>query len=210
MASTEQINANQTNSQLSTGPTTQEGKVRSSQNAVRHGFTGLKLIVTPDEKEAYEAFVADYLDQYNPTDPQQRQLVHQLSDLDWSVHQISLQQHNTISLMNAAAAHQNENFDPAAAATLLLQFSRLLTNLNTYEVRRRRAGTEVRAQLDALKAAYAKQYAEEMQQCVQIFKLHKLKGETWNPMEFGFVCSIDDVERFIEGQELANEVRKLR
>ena len=205
MASTEQINANQQNAQLSTGPTSPEGKARSSQNATRHGFTGLTLVVTPAEKEAYEAFVATYHDHYNPPNLQQAQLVQQLADLDWSIHQISVQQHNTISMMNAATAQPGESFDPAATAALFQQFTRVLTSLSTYEGRRRRAAAEVRAELEALKAAYDKLYAEQLPKCAKIFQLYKAKGQTWDPIENGFVCSVKAIERYLLVQQRAQE-----
>ena len=44
MTSLRRIEANRRNAQLSTGPTTEEGKKRSRQNAVRHGLTAETVI----------------------------------------------------------------------------------------------------------------------------------------------------------------------
>ena len=44
MASAAQLDANTRNAQYSTGPRTSTGKARSSQNAVKHGFTGRLLV----------------------------------------------------------------------------------------------------------------------------------------------------------------------
>ena len=55
MATEAQIAANRRNSLRSTGPTTQEGKARVSQNATRHGLlTGRKLIPGEDPAELAE------------------------------------------------------------------------------------------------------------------------------------------------------------
>ena len=44
MSSAAQLQANRRNAQQSTGPRTGAGKARSSQNAVKHGFTGRLLV----------------------------------------------------------------------------------------------------------------------------------------------------------------------
>ena len=44
MTSAAQLEANRRNAQHSTGPRTSAGKSRSSQNAVKHGFTGRLLV----------------------------------------------------------------------------------------------------------------------------------------------------------------------
>ncbi len=44
MSSAAQLQANRRNAQQSTGPRTGAGKSRSSQNAVKHGFTGRLLV----------------------------------------------------------------------------------------------------------------------------------------------------------------------
>jgi hypothetical protein len=64
MTTFRQIEANRRNSQKSTGPKTERGKQRASQNAVRHGLTAetvIKLLEDPDDYHAFEMSVtADY------------------------------------------------------------------------------------------------------------------------------------------------------
>ena len=50
MISNEQQAANQANAELSTGPRTEEGKARSSQNSLKHGVFA-KTIVLPGESQ---------------------------------------------------------------------------------------------------------------------------------------------------------------
>jgi hypothetical protein len=210
MPSTEQINANRENAKLSTGPTSQTGSERSSQNATKHGFTGLNLVVTPAEKEAYEQHVFEYLHQYAPLDHKEKQLTHQLADLDWSLHQISVQQLNTISQMNAATTIMAAAGDPVATAALLASLSRTLNNLSIYEGRRRRASKAIKEELEAVQKAAAELLREELPKAATIYKIHKAKGQDWDPQEFGFVCSMDAVLGYLEGQELAAEARMLQ
>jgi hypothetical protein len=83
MTSLRQIESNRRNAQKSTGPKTDSGKQRASQNAVRHGLTAetvIKLIEDPDDYHAFEmAVTADY----DPESAVERELVLQLASLLW-------------------------------------------------------------------------------------------------------------------------------
>ena len=48
-----QIAANQANAQKSTGPTSAEGKQRSSLNALKTGLTGRTVLMPGEDTEAY-------------------------------------------------------------------------------------------------------------------------------------------------------------
>ena len=205
-----QINANRENAKLSTGPTSPEGAARSSQNAIRHGFTGQNVVVSEAEREAYEAHIAAYIDQYLPTDHQQKQLVQQLADHDWTLHQISVQQINTISQMNAATTILSAAGDPAATAALLASLSRTLNTLSIYEGRRQRAAKAIREELEAVLKAADDLKRKELPQAATIYTIHKAKGQDWDPQEFGFVCSMDDVLAYLQGQEWVAEAKMLQ
>ena len=49
MSTAAQIAANQKNSQLSTGPTSEAGKAKSSLNAVKSGLTGRTVLLPTDD-----------------------------------------------------------------------------------------------------------------------------------------------------------------
>ena len=106
MSSQRQIDANRENAHRSSGPTSQEGRERSSRNSTKHGFTGQSLILSPEEADLYKAFVADYYNDYAPFDAATRQLTQQLADAHWSLQQIFVQQSNLITLINALAAER--------------------------------------------------------------------------------------------------------
>ena len=50
-----QADANRRNAQLSTGPRTEEGKARSSQNSRTHGLTAKDLVIQPQDLEEFES-----------------------------------------------------------------------------------------------------------------------------------------------------------
>jgi len=56
MATLRQIEANRRNSELSTGPRTEEGKARSSQNALKHCVYAKDILLFWEDFDGYDAF----------------------------------------------------------------------------------------------------------------------------------------------------------
>src|SRR5260370_17873885 len=140
MASQQQIEANQKNAQLTTGPASEAGRERSSRNSTKHGYTGRLLIVPDDENEAYEAHVDSYYKSYAPSGPKQIQLLQQLADLHWAIHQIFTEQANAMSLLNSVHTHARQNQeDPASTFYTLNKGTRHVNTLSLYESRKRSA-----------------------------------------------------------------------
>jgi hypothetical protein len=83
MTSLRQIEANRRNALKSTGPTTPEGKERSSCNAVRHGLTAETVIAVLENSTDYEAFEATVISDYNAETAVERQLVVRLASVLW-------------------------------------------------------------------------------------------------------------------------------
>jgi hypothetical protein len=150
MATPQQIEANRKNSQNSTGATSQAGKERSSLNATKHGFTGQNLVLSDAEKEAYEFHVLAYMDEYAPKTQLESNLVQQFADLNWSLHQIAVQQHNLMSLINAMTEKLMKEGDLEALSKALAQPYRTLNTLGIYESRKRRAANALQSQLTAM------------------------------------------------------------
>ena len=57
-------NANTTT--RSTGPRTPEGKATSSRNALKHGFTAANPAISSEDREAWEALFASYIQDFQP------------------------------------------------------------------------------------------------------------------------------------------------
>jgi hypothetical protein len=83
MSSFRQIEANRRNARLSTGPTTEEGKKQSRQNAVRHGLTAETVIDALEHAEEYAAFEMAITADYEAQSAVERELVLRLASLLW-------------------------------------------------------------------------------------------------------------------------------
>jgi hypothetical protein len=201
MATEAQIKANQQNAQHSTGAATQAGTARSAQNATKHGYTGRSLVLKPEEIEDYNAHVAAYIAEYEPFTQRQSQLVQQKADLDWSLHQISIEQSNTMTHMNLISSRPPDPANPLAITKDLAPFSKILNTMNLYETRRRRAAKAVTEELEALIKSDVERRMKEINEAAKLYKAYKAKGQNFDPAEFGFVCSLKEILDSIKGTE---------
>jgi hypothetical protein len=105
MTSFKQIEANRRNAQRSTGPITEEGKLQSRCNAVRHGLTAETVIGALEDAEDYKAFEAAIIADYDAESAVERELVLRLASLLWR-----LRRSTTIEtgLFEIEAEHQSE------------------------------------------------------------------------------------------------------
>jgi hypothetical protein len=79
-----QIEASRNNGAKSKGPVTGEGKVRSSQNALKHGLSAHKIVVLENEsKDEWEAFHASFIAKFRPRDFVESQLVLEMAVNRW-------------------------------------------------------------------------------------------------------------------------------
>jgi hypothetical protein len=83
MASPAQILANRENAQLSSGPTTQNGKTASSRNATRHGLTSTQIVMPGEDAAAYEDLRRGFHETYRPANEGERILVDQIAANAW-------------------------------------------------------------------------------------------------------------------------------
>jgi hypothetical protein len=72
------------NGAKSKGPITDDGKQRSSRNALKHGFAAkVNILINPDDSEAWDAHIAGYHDSYQPTNYAETEFVGQLASISW-------------------------------------------------------------------------------------------------------------------------------
>ena len=83
MTSFRQIEANRRNALRSTGPSTEDGKRRSRQNAVRHGLCAETVIEIVEDVDDYSGFEAAVIADYDARTAVERELVLRLASLLW-------------------------------------------------------------------------------------------------------------------------------
>src|SRR5579871_2343562 len=70
------------------GPSTPEAKERVKYNARRHGFTGQVLIMTPEEREKFDAFTNGMMTDLSPIGTHETFLANSIAEEAWRLNQI--------------------------------------------------------------------------------------------------------------------------
>jgi hypothetical protein len=89
MATEKQIEANKRNAQKSTGPTTEEGRSRSSRNALKHGLTAEQVTIKGEDPKQFEAFRGDILESLCPQGAIEEQLAERIVFCWWRLRRVS-------------------------------------------------------------------------------------------------------------------------
>jgi hypothetical protein len=84
------------NGARSRGPTTQDGKERSSLNAVRYGFSGAHLLLPGEDATEYERHLDSYFAELVPTSTPEAVIVAQLGDLSWKLERLTKVENNRL------------------------------------------------------------------------------------------------------------------
>ena len=118
MSSAAQIEANQANAQLSTGPVTPEGKARSSANSTKLGlYAKQAVLLTEADHQEFQALVSAYEYELRPRTAVERTFFTQLVLASWNI-----QRANRLEAELAAAEgvdpllSENKTFHRIAAA----------------------------------------------------------------------------------------------
>jgi len=98
MASEKQVSANQRNAAKSTGPKTQNGKLQSRRNAVRHGLTATTVVTAIEDAEEFERFEAAIRADYHPVSTIEHELVARLTSLLWRLRRATLIETNLFQI----------------------------------------------------------------------------------------------------------------
>jgi hypothetical protein len=210
MSTQKQIDANRENAQKSTGPTSTDGLKRSALNSTVHGFTGQTLVLSDAEKAPYEAFVQQMRNEFNPCTAESRELLQNYTDLRWSIQQITVQQNTILAIMNAITQHHIDTDDLAGMDAALEPHTRRLKTLGTYERRRRRAAKETLSEFNKVEQEHFDAQQEHLQAAAETHQAFQKLGQTWDPKEFGFVCSLQQIEQFIAKKDNETFLAMLR
>lgn len=171
--------ANRANSQRSTGPRTAAGKRRVALNALRHGLTSQAAVLPSEDPAAYQKHAQEFLNEYQPQDATERQLVQELIDTSWRLNRIPSIE--TELLSNVASAG-------------LIDAVHALGLLGIYSSRLSRQFHKALDQLIDLQAGRRHKRDRDLRRAAALLEMHKVKGIPYDPAVDGFVFSLDEIE----------------
>jgi hypothetical protein len=150
----------------STGPRTEEGKKRSSINALRHGLTGRTVVMPYEDMEAYYRFCEELLTDLAPETPLERQYAQTFCDTQWRLNRMRSIEDAMLSLGHFEEAGNIDTEHPQVhaaltAARVFRDDSQSFVNISLYEQRLQRTLEKSLKQLKALQAERKAQAAAE-------------------------------------------------
>ena len=138
--SPKQLEANRLNAQKSTGPTSSEGKARSAMNGHKHGFTGLAVVMTDEDRTAMYEFIKPCAAALKPAGPLETQLAETIAMDQYRLNRIKMVEENTFSFGEFGRAGNIDTEDhrvhhAGAQAKVFALEGKVFTNLSLYEQR---------------------------------------------------------------------------
>ena len=204
MSSAFQIIANKANAELSTGPTSTEGKAKSSRNALKTGLTGHTVLLPGDDAELYEAKLLHFVEALNPVGEKETALVQALADTEWRIARIPGLEYGIYALARIEFADKF-NDQPSELRPGLIQsftylaYHRQLNNLSIQESRLNRQLEKIAKELAALQRQRQQQEQQQQQANLTEAARHYIAAnkakKPFNHKEFGFEFSMDQIDR---------------
>ncbi len=205
MISEAQMNANRANAQASTGPTSEAGRAKVSQNAIKTGLTGRTVIVPFDEADAYQSLMLDFQKQHTPVGPEEKALVQSLTDLIWRLDRIpglefALIELGRVDLIKISPELAN-NPSMMLEMQIRLHFEKQFRNLQVQENRlsrrRERELKELHALQSTRQAVQQAEADEQLARAAQMLLKAQHAKQPFDPAENGFVFSIAQIRAYI-------------
>ena len=201
MSTQAQVDANRRNAQLSTGPTSESGKAKSSLNAVKTGLTGRTVLLPGDDAALYEAHLTQFIERFKPVGEEEQNLVQSLADTEWRLLRIPSLEMGIYALgrLEFAELFPNEGESvrqQLIEAKIFLTYQRQLNNLGIQENRLRRQREKDSASLRELQENRQRQAKARLDRAAHQYMQAVYQGRhnEWEPEHFGFEFSLGEVE----------------
>ena len=201
MSTQAQLAANRANAQLSTGPSSETGRAKSSLNAVKTGLTGRTVLLPGDDAALYEAHISKFVSYYQPSSDEERNLVQLLADTDWRLMRIPALEMGIYALGRLEFAELFSKEDEAVRdqliqAKIFLVYQRQLNNLSIQENRLRRQREKDIAALKELQEQRRRRTKARLDDAARqyIQAVHENRHQEWEPKNFGFEFSLSQIE----------------
>jgi hypothetical protein len=203
MSTAAQLAANLANAQASTGPKSEEGKKRSSLNALKTGLTGRTVLMPGDDAQAYQEHVCRFIDEFEPATAREEELVQSLADTRWRLLRIPALEANIYAL---GQLEFEEKFSieagPVAAGLIqahtFLAYQKQFNNLAIQEARLCRRFEKEMAELKQLQAERFDRERRELDEAARLYLAAQQESKPFDPAGFGFECSTEQIEHHLK------------
>jgi hypothetical protein len=205
MSTAAQVAANLANAQASTGPKSEEGKKRSSLNALKTGLTGRTILMPGDDVQAYQDHVCRFIDEFAPATAREEELVQSLADTRWRLLRIPALEANIYALGQLEFAEKfSIEAGPVAAGLIqahtFLAYQKQFNNLAIQESRLCRSFEKEMAELKQLQAERIDRDRRELDEAARLYLTAKQANKPFDPAEFGFEFSTQDIEHQLKSR----------
>ena len=187
------------------GPSSAEAKQRVKYNAVRHGFTGQVLFMTPEEREIFDAFVKGMMTDLAPVGAHETFLANSVAEEAWRLNQIRARCANLTAVGDfdgAGDKYQPMEGQHPAILTAVVEsvvardLSKELALMSLYAQRTQRAYEKYKKELNELQQKRKADDAAQREEARLLFQLAEIQGLAWDPAEDGFVFSLESVRAY--------------
>jgi hypothetical protein len=208
MSSAAQAAASRINGALSHGPTSEEGKAKSSLNALKTGLTGRTVLLPSEDAALYEAHLNQFRDLYQPVGDQELALVQSLADTHWRIARIPSLELAIFALGRLEFAELFPDQEEAVRKQLIdakvfLAYHRQLVNLGVQEGRLRRQAEKDLSALQTLQQPRLLRARAELNEAAKLYiaAVRGNKQDQFDPKFLGFEFTMEQIElRAIELQ----------
>jgi hypothetical protein len=206
MATLQQLTANRANAQLSSGPTSFEGKAKVSHNALKTGLTGRTVLLPSDDVAAYQSQVERIFRQFAPESDEEKRLTQSLADTLWRLDRIPSLEAGIYAIGRREFAAQFADEEDEAVrkamieAQIFLSYRRDLNNLSVQEARLRRQYEKDEVDLKRLLAEREKAVKDRRMEedrrwskAILHYRTARECGIPFDPAEIGFEFATDEI-----------------
>ncbi len=184
------------------GPASQEAKDRVKYNALRHGFTGQVLIMTPEEREKFDVFTKGMMTDLAPAGTHETFLANSIAEEAWRLNQIRARCVNLAAVGDIDGAgdkyrpiEDGVGFEQTVIDSVVARDqSKQLALMSLYAQRTQRAYEKYKKDLNELQAKRKANEETEKEEARLLYQLADTQGLTYDPKKDGFVFSLHQIK----------------
>ena len=164
--SDKQLAANRANAKKSTGPHTPKGKAACEMNGFQHGFTGLAVVMTNEDREAMNAFITPYVQRLNPIGEIELQLAETIAHDNFRLNRLKAVEENMFAYGELGPLSDKINTEHARVHHAIVQAQIFVINDRAFQLAsslyEQRITRNIHKNLKLLREEQARRQTEEI------------------------------------------------